>query len=375
MLDKYTLYGIPHSLYTGRARAYLIKNAIPFRELSCGHESFKTNIVPKAKLATIPVLLTPNGQVIRDGAAIIEHFENSNGRPCRPESPRHRVISDLFDVIGAEGLLGPAMHYRWNFPTENLDFLTYHFLNAQTMAPHRQEKTDHMMNKMRFAGRMFGVSDTNHKFVEDLYMQFLRALDTHLATVPYLLGWKPCIGDFGLLAPMFAHLGRDPKPLAIMQREAIHVYRWVERMNSPEQDAAEFFEAGDDFLSEDLIPNTLVEVLRVLAKDFVPETLAASVVINDWLANNNPSVGTSASRYLGQGDSKAEFIVDDQSLIAGAQPYRFYLLQRVQDYFATLSSDDQANVLCLLERCGLDTVLEMTLDRRLGHQDNLDVWL
>ena len=222
---------------------------------------------------------------------------------------------------------------------------------------------------------MFGVSDTNHKFVEDLYMQFLRALDTHLATVPYLLGWKPCIGDFGLLAPMFAHLGRDPKPLAIMQREAIHVYRWVERMNSPEQDAAEFFEAGDDFLSEDLIPNTLVEVLRVLAKDFVPETLAASVVINDWLANNNPSVGTSASRYLGQGDSKAEFIVDDQSLIAGAQPYRFYLLQRVQDYFATLSSDDQANILCLLERCGLETVLEITLDRRLGHQDNLDVWL
>ncbi len=94
MLDKYTLYGIPHSLYTGRARAYLIKNAIPFREVSCGHESFKTNIVPKAKLATIPVLLTPNGQVIRHGSAIIEHFRISNGRPCRPATPRHRVISD-----------------------------------------------------------------------------------------------------------------------------------------------------------------------------------------------------------------------------------------------------------------------------------------
>ena len=146
-------------------------------------------------------------------------------------------------------------------------------------------------------------------------------------------------------------------------------------MNSPEQDAAEFFEAGDDFLSEDLIPDTLVDVLRVLAKDFVPETLAASAVINDWLANNNPAAGTSASRYLGQGDSKAEFIVGDQSLIAGAQPYRFYLLQRVQDYFATLSSDEQANVLCLLERCGLETVLEIKLGRRLGHQDNLDVWL
>ena len=375
MLDKYTLYGIPHSLYTGRVRSYLIKNAIPFRELSCGHESFKNEIVPKAKLATIPALLTPAGDVIRDGAAIIEYFEVRNGRPCRPKSWRQRLISDLFDVIGAEGLLRPAMHYRWNFPNENLKFLKYHFFHAQQLGPHRQEKTDYMMDKMRFAGRMFGVSDSSHEFVESLYMEFLLALDKHFAKVPYLLGWKPCIGDFGLLAPMFAHLGRDPKPLAIMQKQAIHVFRWVERMNSPQQDTSEFFEAGDDFLSEDLIPDTLVDVLRVLARDFVPETLAASAVINDWLANNNPAAGTSASRYLGHGDSKAEFTVGDQSLVAGAQPYRFYLLQRVQDYFATLSSDEQANALCLLERCGLETVLEIKLGRRLGHQDNLDVWL
>ena len=37
--------------------------------------------------------------------------------------------------------------------------------------------------------------------------------------------------DFGLIAPMYAHLGRDPYPLALMQSRAIHVFRWVERMN------------------------------------------------------------------------------------------------------------------------------------------------
>ncbi len=41
MSGTHTLYAITHSLYSGRARSYLIKNQIPFQELSTGHESFK----------------------------------------------------------------------------------------------------------------------------------------------------------------------------------------------------------------------------------------------------------------------------------------------------------------------------------------------
>ena len=32
---------------------------------------------------------------------------------------------------------------------------------------------------------------------------------------PYLLGGKPSIGDFGMIAPLYGHLGRDAKPLAM----------------------------------------------------------------------------------------------------------------------------------------------------------------
>ena len=84
MADAHRLYAITHSLYSGRARAYLIKQGIPFRELSSGHESFKAEVLPKGKVPTIPTLVTPEGEVIRDGAAIIEHFEFANDRPCRP---------------------------------------------------------------------------------------------------------------------------------------------------------------------------------------------------------------------------------------------------------------------------------------------------
>ena len=92
MSEPYRLYAITHSLYSGRARAYLIKQGIPFRELSTGHESFKAEVLPKGKLATIPTLVTPEGEVIRDGAAIIEHFESANDRPCRPLGSRQQIV-------------------------------------------------------------------------------------------------------------------------------------------------------------------------------------------------------------------------------------------------------------------------------------------
>ena len=64
MTGDYTLYALPHSLYSGRARSYLIKRGITFRELSTGHESFKNEVLPKAQLPTIPTLVTPHGEVI-----------------------------------------------------------------------------------------------------------------------------------------------------------------------------------------------------------------------------------------------------------------------------------------------------------------------
>lgn len=371
----YSLYAIPHSLYSGRARSYLIKNGISFQEFSSGHESFKAEILPEAKLATVPCLRTEDGQVIRDGAAIIEYFESRNGRPCQPKTPQQRVVSGLFDLIGAEGLLRPAMHYRWNFPEENLAFLHYHFYNAQREHPDREAKTQYMMDKMRYAAMIFGVNDDSIDLVETLYMEFLLALDKHFQQYPYLLGWKPCIGDFGLLAPLYAHLGRDPKPLRIMQQQALHVYRWVERMNRVHQDASEYYQAGSDYLVDDQVPETLLAVLRVIAEDLVPETLAAAHSINDWLAENSVASGERASRYLGKNDSKCRFVVRGQSLETGAQPYRFFQLQQVQDFYQTCADQDRAAIESLLQSCGLEALLTTRLDRRIEQRDNLEVWV
>ena len=374
MSKTHRLYAMTHSLYSGRARSYLIKHQIPFQELSTGHESFKAEVLPLGKLPTIPTLVTPEGEVIRDGAAIIEHFEAANGRPSFPTGPKQRIISALFDVIGTDGLLRPAMHYRWNFPEDNLAFVRYHFLHSQRDTPERSEKTEAMMNRMRHAAMIFGVTDQTQAVVESLYLDYLDALNTHFEQYPYLLGWRPSIGDFGLIAPMYAHLGRDPHPAKLMQQRAISVHRWVERMNRYDQDVPEFFDADADFVENDEVPVSLIAVLRVLAEDFVPETLAAADAINGWLDENNPEAGAPAVGRLAQAPGTATFDLRGETIEALAQPHRFYLLQRVQDDYRALSEPDKVKIDDLLQAAGMKAILEAKLNRYIVRADNLEVW-
>ena len=43
----YRLYGTPGSLYTGKARSYLIKQGIAFENRAAGEARFRDEIVPK----------------------------------------------------------------------------------------------------------------------------------------------------------------------------------------------------------------------------------------------------------------------------------------------------------------------------------------
>ncbi len=376
-MSVHTLYGIPLSLYTGKARSYLIKNGLPYREVTPATTHFAQVVLPRAKLWTIPTLETPEGLVIRDGAAIVEHFESRAGHPALPTGPRQRIVHRLLDVVGMEGLLRPAMHYRWNFPDENDSFLLHHFSALTPPGMDSAEVAAGGMGRMRQAAVAFGVVPEAFEGIEARYLALLAVLDRHFAELPYLLGGRPGLGDFSLIAPLYGHLGRDPKPLSLMQSKAVHVFRWVERMNRPEPDVGEFVTNGEPmtpgaFVADDEIPDTLVAVLRQLAVDFVPETLAAADCINEWLeANADLPTGTPLERGVGQ----ASFEVEGEKLGAMAQPYRFFLLARAQAEFDALAPEDRARVEEVLDDCHLLPVLSARLHREIGRDDNREVWL
>jgi len=376
-MKTHTLYGSPLSLYTGKARSYLIKNGLSYREVTPTTTHFEEFVRPRATMRMMPTLETQDGLVIRDGAAIVEHFESQAGHPATPPSPRQRILSRLFDVIGMEGLLRPAMHYRWNFPEENEAFLHHHFAAMTSNDADPGEFAAKNMGRMRQAAMAFGVVPDAVAGIESRYLGLMATLDRHFAHWPYLFGGRPSIGDFSLIAPLYGHLGRDPKPLSLMQSKAVNLFRWVERMNRPEPDVGEFVEEGvvlsdEVFAPNDDIPDTLVEVLRQVAIDFVPETIAAAEFINGWLeARNDLSAGTPLERGVGL----ATFRVEGESINALAQPYRFYLLDRVQADFDAMAPAEKVPVEQILKECNLLPVLEARLERKIGRKENREVWL
>jgi len=226
------------------------------------------------------------------------------------------------------------------------------------------------MNRMREGGIFFGATPEAFSAIESAFEELLDLLDQHFLEVPYLMGGKPSIGDFGLIAPFYGHLGRDPYPAMMMKKRAPRVFRWTERMNRSESDMGEFPDQAEGFIENDDIPDTLKAVLHHIGEDLMPETKAAGACIDQWLEEFTPPPGSPVERGVRFG----KFDFRGVKIQAIAQPYRFLLLARMQQAFAGLTDEDQEDVKALLKDLGLDELLSITLSREVRRHDHLEVW-
>lgn len=374
-MTSYRLFGMPGSLYTAKARSYLIKQRIDFEEDIPGSADWPA-ITKEIGRWIIPVLVTPAGEIIQDGSAIIDHIESTGlvRYSAYPGTPVHRMVSLLFELFGGEGLLRAAMHYRWDFDAENLAFLKPDFVSAlMPGATGDVQETVFSMSsgRMRKAKTGFGVSEETIPTIEAGYEAFLALLDAHFATHPYLLGGRPTIGDYGLIAPLYAHLARDPYPSALMKAGFHHVWRWVERMNAG-QALLDGLYPDETLIPDDAIPDTLVALMRFVSEDYLPELAAHVAFANQWI-DQHPDLQTGtiglpnpASRMIGL----ASFDWRGHQIETMVMPYRFFLLQRVQAAIAAAG----APAMALLDSSGLGPLATLRTHRPVERAGNLEIW-
>ena len=379
------LYGMPGSLYTAKVRSYLRKQRIPFEERSTAHPTFRDHILPMIGRWIIPVLQTPDGTLVQDGSMIIDHLESlrdhrstkpgEQGPSALPPDPLLRVLAHLFELFGGEGLLRPAMHYRWNFDADNLEFLRRDFTSSLAPAASATEQAEvfaFSSSRMRGATKAFGVNSETIPLIEQATREFLTRFDQHLATTPYLLGTTPSHGDYGLLGPLHAHLGRDPYPTAMIKQIAPRVWRWIERMNAPDEDAAEYLGKAPQWVE----PEMLAPLLAFIAEDYLPEIQAHVAFINAWLADRPGLLaGTSgvkkpSIRSIGVTPMQWRGLSVDVMVM----PYRLLLLQRIQDATNALNAEQSARLRALFQSTGLETLLDLRCRRRVMHQGFSEVW-
>jgi glutathione S-transferase len=398
--DLPVLYAMRSSLYSSKARSYLLKQGIDYVETPPGDPSYIEQVVPEISRWVIPVFRTADGQLIQDTEDVIDHLD-AQVPPERSADPSEGVLSVLsrvFSMFGSEGLMRPALHFRWNFDDDNMPFVLEDFgrglvlpggtnafgsTNLDAEAEAGTSETEARAQIAEFAGNQmrkltvdFGVNPDTIPEIERCYSEFLALFSAHLEEAPYLLGGRPTRGDFALMGPLYAHLSRDPYPSAIMKRDAWPVWSWTERMLVPIAGTGQYGKVSTELFDGDNLPSTLTDLLAYVCSEIADEAVAHVRFVDEYLAENPDTAegvvvgGKASKRSLGM----VTWNWHGHEITTHAIPYRILHLQKIQGAFEALTPEGQAQVREILSAAGLEVLLDLKARRRLKRSNNVEAW-
>lgn len=336
------LLGHDFSLYSGKARAYLRHKQVPFVEGVTPAD--RQLIQERVGRRVIPVVVTPNGDCIQDTTEIIDYFERLYPeRSVCPEGPWQKLVALLLEVYGDEWLVLPAMHYRWHFKRQNLGYVLKNFGNIIKPGwPRWLRPIGGLPAAMKFGNLykpVMGRSRRNIGEIEKSYESFLDDFNRHLEEHAFLLGSRPCIGDFGLIGPLYAHLYNDPYPGKLMRERAPNVARWVERMQQPD-------DFDGEFLADDQVPETLQPILKRMFDEQLPVLVDTLRRVGKWAAKHPDASGI--PRFIG----KHEFKLGDATATRYVMPFAQWMFQRPLPHYQLLPDQQKARIDPILEQLG-----------------------
>jgi len=358
--NAYTHYGTEFSMYSGKTRSYLRYKGLPFDDRLATAGVYRRILIPNTGVAMIPVLKTPEGDYIQDTTDIIDTLEDRHPeRSVYPGTPCQRLASLLIELYADEWLLIPAMHYRWSFPKENYRFIHAEFGKVASPwlpAPIRRSIGKRLGKK--FAGflPLLGVTDHTAEAIEDWYTWLLDALNTHFGQHSYLFGERASVGDFALMAPMYAHLYRDPAPGRIMKERAPNLVKWIERMNTVRPPIGEW-------LQDDQVPGTLLPILRHQFETQFPVLRETVSAVDAWVTDHP---GERLPRKLGE----HRFSLGDVEETRGILSFAQWKLQRPLDCYQALDEPQRGPVDALLDQVGGLEAMRMSITNRVKRESN-----
>lgn len=373
-----TLLAAEHSYFSAKARSYLRykgQQGVFFQEALATLDIYKNAIQPLVGVNFIPVLLVhdENGAIkdaIQDTSLIIDYVEANfptDTPSITPVTPVQKFVSYLVELWADEWLKMPAMHYRWSFLEENQKYLVHEWGLVSTPHLSTSERDDLVLNSkgkgatftaMKGTLPLLGVTAQTKPEIERSFMNLLSFLEAHFREHKYLLGARPCLGDFAIVGPFYAHLYRDPKPSSILRSHAPALCEYLERMNgmrpayeatftvnkderilrSSSIDQVQFGRVvkHGDFLPNDFIPNTLLPILKLIFEEHIPVLLSTCQELSEFFSASTVSFDTPLPRTTGYHQFKLGKAVETRL----AYPYDVWMLQRCLDSIDNRSKVD-----------------------------------
>ncbi|MGH8461382.1 MAG: glutathione S-transferase family protein [Stenotrophobium sp.] len=358
MNKPYIHYAWHLSYFSGKSRCYLRYKDIPHVEKAIDFYTFSVRAKKRTNAAVMPIVVTPEGEWLQDTSHIIDRLEQRFPQaPVIPATPVQRFASYLMELWGDEWWLVIAMFTRWCH-AEN--YALFERDAGTGLLPHfpdfmQKRVAAKAANQMRSYLPALGIVPAQLGLLDRWTRDMLDLLDAHFAKLPFLFGDRPSLGDFGLIGPMYAHLGRDPWSKRELIDPRRHLRAWVDRMNQPRP-------LSGAFLPGDQIPETLTPMFRAMFRECLPLLAATLREVNAALPQCPP--GRSLPRALGE----IEFPMGNGRYRRAAMPYILWMAQRMLDAFRNMDGSDQAAVRAWLQHLGGADLLQLDIPRlrRIG---------
>lgn len=353
--NKIILYATELSSYSAKVRSYLIKKNIPFEERIPTNNTYKNLIIPRTGGHYIPVIQTPKNIMVQDSTTIIESLEKKNPKnSIHPSTPRQKLASLLLEVYADEWLSIPAMHFRWNYPKSNHDYLVHEY--GKILKPNWPQLVQHAtakkeIKKYKKKVELLGINKKTIPAIESSYMQLLLLLNNYFKQNKYLFGNRPSIADFSLLGPMFAFFLRDPFAGKIMKLKAPYVNLWINRMNTNKHSIG-------IFLAEDIIPKAVNSLLNKMAVEQVPVLMETATILHSWNTRNN-------YQDLPRRMDNHQFSLQGIKSTRAVYPYSLWMWQKPYQYYQSLNDIVKFRINPWLDEIGLLTALNTPLNTKL----------
>lgn len=264
--DTFRLMGLEPSPYTMKVDAFLRYKGIDYEWLDRSVKAEKL-FQKHAKVQLIPLLFFPDGETMQDSTPILERLDREYpDPPIHPEDRALWFLSCLFEEFGDEWCNKLMFFQRWFYPadaTATGKRLARARLKGTWWGPLFRPIAARLLVRRMVPRLVYsGGNEINIPQLKLSFIDLATLLEAHFQTRPYLMGGRPCFGDFGLWCNLY-QAWTDPTAGNYLETTAPALVAYIKRMRDPSMEG--------EFEGLDTLAPTLSPVLRnEMAARFLP---------------------------------------------------------------------------------------------------------
>ncbi len=266
-------YGSP---FSHKVMTYMNYKGIPYKRMEANMDVYMGDIVKLVGQSIIPVVLSPDDQVMQDSTPILEWFEKEFGeKPAIPDDPRLTFLMWLLEEFADEYMPRIHMHTRWG-NDQNRNTLSHRLARSMTFGKSDVDSKDlapFLLERQSGFDKHLGLAGEDIRSnIDRQLLDLLAILEDHFKHFQFLLGFKPSLADFALFGPLRIHLFNDPQSSEILEVNAPRTCRWLDTLSElgDTRGCVGQTEFGHWIDLNGGLPESLKQLLAFVGKTYIP---------------------------------------------------------------------------------------------------------